>query len=117
MNKLKLTEAEFDEAYGLDCSFGNQIKIALQIINLTEMFPDCIQLNSDSLVVVWSICDTVTIPDDVIRYELELYIESDESIWVAADNRDYSYCRPVKDIEEAVQCVDEWHEEIMEVLY
>ena len=117
MNKFKLTEAEFDEAYGLNNSFGNQIKIALQIINLTEMFPDCIQFNSDSLVVVWSLCDTVTLPDDVIRYELELYIESNESIWLAADNRDYSYGHPVKDIEEAVQCVDEWHEEMMEVLY
>lgn len=117
MNKLKLTEAEFDEAYGLNNSFGNQIKIALQIINLTKMFPDCIRFSSDGLVIIWSLCDTVTLPDDVIKYELELYIDSDETFRLTADNKHCSYFRPVKDIEEAVQCVDEWYEEMMEVLY
>ena len=117
MNELKLTEAEFDEAYGLDGSFGSQIKIALQIINLTEMFPDCIQFNNDSLVVVWSLCDTVTLPDSVIKYEFKLYIDSDETLRLTADNKHCSYFRPVQDIEEAVQYVDEWYEEMMEVLY
>lgn len=117
MNKFKLTEAEFDEAYGLDGSFGNQIKIALQIINLTKMFPDCIRFSGDGLVIIWSLCDTVTLPDDVIKYELELYIDSDETFLLTADNKHYSYGHPVQDIEEAVRCVDEWYEEMMEVLY